>query len=115
MSSKTYFVPAAPGFWELYLVGRDNSEYEAGRTPVVAWQMLTDDAASDDDPFYYADPVTIEYGRTRRVSTPILCPDGRVRIAGDATYSSEDAWLKAAAAKAGGRRAKPLAEPKEPT
>jgi hypothetical protein len=103
MSNQPYFVPAAPGFWELDLVDCDPGEYEASRTPIVAWQMLTDDAASDDDPLYYADPVTLEYGRTHRASTPILGPDGCVRIAGATTYSSEQDWLKAAAAKARAR------------
>jgi hypothetical protein len=38
-NKQRYFVPAAPGFWELSLVDRGEGEYEADRIPIVAWEM----------------------------------------------------------------------------
>jgi hypothetical protein len=99
-NKQRYFVPAAPGFWELSLVDCGNGEYEAERTPIIAWEMVADAALSDGDSLYYAYPVTIEGERTHRASTPILEPEGRVRIACDTTYFSAQDWLRAASAEA---------------
>jgi hypothetical protein len=95
-SKHRYFVPAAPGFWELGLVDCGHGEYEADRVPIVAWEMIE----GDDKSPYAAYPVTTEGEGAHRASTPILQPDGRVRIALDMTYANEEDWLKDASAKA---------------
>jgi hypothetical protein len=93
-----YFIPAALGFWELNYLGAASGGPEATREPVVAWEMI-DDGASGDAHVHYAHPVTTFGEVTHRGHNPILGPDGCVRVAGDATYDSEEIWLKDAMAK----------------
>jgi hypothetical protein len=95
-SKHRYFVPAALGFFELSLVDCGHGEYEIDRTPVVAWEMI----GGDDDSPCCAYPVTVDSESPVHSSTPVLAPDGRVRIALDATYPNEEAWFKDASAKA---------------
>ena len=41
-TKRRYFIPAAPGFWELTYLDAASGGPEATREPVVAWEMIDD-------------------------------------------------------------------------
>ena len=104
-----YFIPAAPGYWTLDLIGSDEpgSSFAVWRYPVVAWEMRLVD---EDKPErgYFAVPVTPEWEvvNYHPETAPILAPDGRVSIAGEAAHDSEEEWFEAAKKGNKRRRAK---------
>jgi hypothetical protein len=92
-NERRYFVPAAPGFWELSYLDAASGGPEATRVPVVAWEII-DDGVSGDAHVHYAYPVTTFGEVTGRGHNPILGSDGYVRVAGGVTWDSERQWLE---------------------
>jgi hypothetical protein len=95
-----YFIPAQPGFWLLELIGSDDPDSAVGTRhyPIVAWKMrpIDDDKSGRD---CFAVPVSTDWDIKDVEHAPVRAPDGRVHIAGDAVYDSEEQWFEAAKKK----------------
>jgi hypothetical protein len=98
-NKQRHFIPSLPNYWVLELCGPlATGEYKVGRTPIVAWELLPVD---EDKPegARFAVPVTTDWEIPHPERVPVQGPDGAVRIAGEMTYETGNAWFDRAKAE----------------